>query len=207
MITTVVIFHFAFLSFLISLEIMPLQPETLHNLTKIILMGKIPVFQSGNNCVTDINECGSFTIDFWARRNTFKRSYDIMAGDSITNQSDLYIGFRENNILTFALNGNELDTYACPDQEWHHWTCVYDSNSNQQLIYRDGNQVAERTMREDAPKKVRLLHTNYDSHVPVHVAQIRRWNRALSSNEVEIVRVCHWLSSLNNASAIEEELS
>jgi len=88
----------------------------------------------------------SFSVEFWAKRDALSR-YDLaLAQGSGTAQQTLHIGFRANNVFTFAFWGDDLDTpVAYFDTDWHHWACTYDASSRARLIYRDGVVVASGT--------------------------------------------------------------
>ncbi|MBK8430899.1 MAG: tandem-95 repeat protein [Chloroflexi bacterium] len=88
----------------------------------------------------------SFTVAFWAKRNSIG-GYDIATGQDTGGANNaLHIGFRDSNVFTCAFWNNDLDTpTAYTDLEWHHWACVFDAPSKQRLIYRDGVMVASDT--------------------------------------------------------------
>ncbi len=102
----------------------------------------------------DYVDCGSglvlsnrsFTVEFWARRDT-SGGWDVVAGQgTATDHHELHIGFRSNDTFTFAFYNDDLDSPAAyTDSDWHHWACVYDAASGMRRLYRDGSQVASDT--------------------------------------------------------------
>ncbi|MDJ0754720.1 MAG: SdrD B-like domain-containing protein [Ardenticatenaceae bacterium] len=85
----------------------------------------------------------SFTLAGWFKRDSVGR-YDFLVHQGIlANNQGLHFGFLPNNQFTCAFYGNDLNTAAYTDTEWHHWACTYDVDSNTRTIYRDGVQVAQ----------------------------------------------------------------
>jgi Concanavalin A-like lectin/glucanases superfamily len=86
----------------------------------------------------------SFTIAAWIKRQVINGTEDAIFGQGSGSQNNaLIIEFRESNVFTCAFFSNDLDTVAAyTDKDWHHWICVYDADTNQRRILRDGVQVA-----------------------------------------------------------------
>jgi hypothetical protein len=97
----------------------------------------------------------SFSISFWAKRNTSTTAdYVIGMGGAGTANQQLHIGFRDTDTFTFAFYSNDLnyDNLAvATDTNFHHWVVTFDTTTNQQRIYLDGNAtpVASRTASND----------------------------------------------------------
>ncbi|KPA17887.1 Pentaxin, partial [Candidatus Magnetomorum sp. HK-1] len=92
----------------------------------------------------------SFTIEFWATRNS-TNDYDLIfsLGTSSAN-NNLHMGFRSTNTFTLAFYSNDLNTSATYGVEgWHHWAGTYDASTNKRIIYRDGDIVASDTASSD----------------------------------------------------------
>jgi len=98
----------------------------------------------------DFIDCGSginltntsFTIEFWAKRKiTGKFDLIVSQGEQKKNHC-LHIGFRDSDLFTLAFWGDDLNTGKFTDTDWHHWSCVYDQQRQQQIIYRDGQLEA-----------------------------------------------------------------
>lgn len=85
----------------------------------------------------------SFTIAFWAKRDTSGGADFAIGQGSGTNSTTLHIGFRNTNLFTCAFWNNDLNTTAAyTDTDWHHWACTYDAVTKQRNLYRDGELVA-----------------------------------------------------------------
>ncbi len=141
----------------------------------------------------------SFTVEFWARRNTSISSDMVIGQGTNTNNVGLHIGFREpggtsNNRFTFGFYFNDLDadsTYT--DLNWHHWACVYDAVSNSRKIYRDGTQVAFDTASNDYQGTGNLIIGVTPWNIPydmgdITVDELRVWNVARTSGEIQANR-------------------
>ena len=85
----------------------------------------------------------SFTLAAWAKRSATGRWDVIMGQGSGNNNRGLHFGFRSGNTFTCAFWGNDLDTPAYTDTDWHHWACTFDANTKRRIIYRDGVQVEQ----------------------------------------------------------------
>ncbi|MGI5528174.1 LamG-like jellyroll fold domain-containing protein [Streptomyces syringium] len=97
-----------------------------------------------------INLAGkSFTVEFWSRRTTeweHRQQFIIGHGTShATTRGSLHIGYRDSSAFTFAFYGDDLTTnHGYNDTDWHHWACVYNAETREQIIYRDGVEEAKR---------------------------------------------------------------
>jgi hypothetical protein len=92
----------------------------------------------------------SFSIAFWARRNTIGTDDFFLSQGTNSTDQGLHVGFRSNNKFTFAFWGDDLDTGAAyTDTSWHHWACTYNAVNHQRIIYRDGSPVASGTAGAD----------------------------------------------------------
>ncbi|MBI5384242.1 MAG: proprotein convertase P-domain-containing protein [Verrucomicrobia bacterium] len=103
----------------------------------------------------DLNLQGTdFTIEFWAKRTTATGDRCIFGqagGPAAFGQ--LRLGFRSAGQFAFDLGtsaGSVFTTTATySDTDWHHWACSFDQNRREQIIYRDGAEVARRTATND----------------------------------------------------------
>ncbi len=87
----------------------------------------------------------SFSIGFWARRDS-TRPRDIVLSNGLRANPDEggLIGFYADQFVC----GSRLDILTAPayaDPGWHHWACTFDTETLEQIIYRDGVQVARET--------------------------------------------------------------
>jgi subtilisin-like proprotein convertase family protein/threonine dehydrogenase-like Zn-dependent dehydrogenase len=91
----------------------------------------------------------SFTVAFWAKRETTGRKDFMIGQGSASANRGLHMGFRSTNVFTCSFYANDLDTPAYTDTNWHHWACTYNHETNQRRIYRDGVLVAQDTSPSD----------------------------------------------------------
>jgi len=111
----------------------------------------------------------SFSVAFWAKRDGINRDdYVVGQGPGWTDNQSLHIGFRADNHFNCAFWANDLvSPTAYTDTDWHHWTCTYDAETRERVLYRDGQEVARNT----AP-------THYQGTGPLAIGYIP-WNRSL----------------------------
>jgi hypothetical protein len=130
----------------------------------------------------------SFTVEFRARRTAVgKINYVVTGGTGQTSQG-LHVGFRENNVFTFAFYANDLNTGPYPDTDWHHWACTYNRTNRLRRIYRDGALVVQDTSPSDYLGTGPLLIGNSllqnAAHFGGALSELRIWNVARSAEEV-----------------------
>ncbi|NEP08691.1 MAG: LamG domain-containing protein [Symploca sp. SIO2C1] len=95
------------------------------------------------DCGSGINLTNtSFTIEFWAKRKITGKWHMIVFQGDQKKHHGLHIGFRDSDVFTLAFYGDDLNTGKFTDTDWHHWSCVYDVDRQQQIIYRDGQLEA-----------------------------------------------------------------
>jgi hypothetical protein len=88
----------------------------------------------------------SFSISTWAKRGSSGGADIIFQQGPAGINTGLHIGFRNNDLFTFAFWADDLDTsQSYTDTNWHHWACTYDASSKARKIYRDGVNVASDT--------------------------------------------------------------
>lgn len=87
----------------------------------------------------------SFTALFWIKR-TGDSQIVLSHGTNEANKR-LLISFRGDGRFTCGFGGNDLDAPdAVNDGQWHNYACSYDVGSGRQVLYRDGAQIAMRTV-------------------------------------------------------------
>ena len=87
----------------------------------------------------------SFTIEFWAKRRAMNQWDCVVFQGKRAQSAGLHIGFRETNYFTLDFYGDGLDVDPkYTDTDWHHWSCVYDHDKRQKIVYRDGVKVGQR---------------------------------------------------------------
>jgi len=130
----------------------------------------------------------SFTIELWLRHSR-TNSFDIalFQGTGSPNQG-LHLGFRPNNVFTFAFWGNDLDTPASyTDTDWHHWACTYHSATRARMIYRDGSLVASNTASANYQGAGNFL-LGYTPAIPSYFAgaidEVSIWNGVRTANQI-----------------------
>ncbi|MFF4223390.1 LamG-like jellyroll fold domain-containing protein [Streptomyces abikoensis] len=136
----------------------------------------------------------SFTVEFWARRTTEwngKAQYVVGHGSSQgTTRGALHIGWREGSAFTFAFYGDDLTTTHGQDYAgWHHWACVFDATTREQVIYRDGiaeeRRIASGTYQGDG---LFSFGSHFASWVPDYAAvemdEVRLWGTARTAAEI-----------------------
>jgi len=89
---------------------------------------------------------GSFTIEFWARRDPVTMTADqnvVSLGSSTASGAQLRAGFTSGNAFFLTNNGVTVAAPAAlTDNSWHHWAAVNDKAANTVTLYRDGKVVA-----------------------------------------------------------------
>ena len=89
---------------------------------------------------------GSFTIEFWARRDPLTMNADqhaISLGSSTASGGQIRAGFTAANAFFVSNNGTTVAAPAAlTDDTWHHWAAVNDKTANTVTLYRDGKLVA-----------------------------------------------------------------
>ncbi|MEV7119202.1 LamG-like jellyroll fold domain-containing protein [Kitasatospora griseola] len=125
---------------------------------------------------------GDFTVEFWAQRTAVdSRSHYVLghSGDQGRAGESLHIGFRSNGRFTFAFYGDDLDTTQLfGDTKWHHWACVFQRETRQQVIYRDGQEIARRT-----------ANTPYRGQGRFSLGSVVCWPREFASVRLDEVRL------------------
>ncbi|MGK5543598.1 LamG-like jellyroll fold domain-containing protein [Streptomyces sp. URMC 127] len=136
----------------------------------------------------------SFTVEFWARRTKEwqgKAQYVVGHGSSQGGtRTALHIGWRENSTFTFAFYGDDLTTTHGQDLAgWHHWACVFDANTREQVIYRDGVAEDRRTATDTYQGDgVFSFGSHFAGWVPDYAAvemdEVRLWGTARTATEI-----------------------
>ncbi|WP_051836431.1 LamG domain-containing protein [Streptomyces sp. NRRL WC-3742] len=90
-----------------------------------------------------------FTVELWAKRDNIRGVREpLLTHGALDGQKDrtLCLYFEPDNTFGFALYSDDLTTtQAYSDLEWHHWAAVYRNATREQILYRDGVEVARRT--------------------------------------------------------------
>ena len=101
--------------------------------------------------VSDIDLANqSFTLAAWAQRDGTGNDYILSQGTASNNQG-LQFGFSSGNQFFCGFYGPNIAVSSATytDNDWHHWACTYDADSNALRLYRDGTSVASMTTSAD----------------------------------------------------------
>ncbi|MFK0258646.1 LamG-like jellyroll fold domain-containing protein [Streptomyces sp. NPDC090445] len=136
----------------------------------------------------------SFTVEFWARQTREwdgKAQYVVGHGTShATARGSLHIGWRENSTFTFAFYGDDATTqHGQNDAAWHHWACVFDAASRDQVVYKDGVEEARRVATSAYQGEgLFSFGSHFGGWVPDYAAvemdEVRLWGTARTAAEV-----------------------
>ena len=146
------------------------------------------------DCGSAINLAGSFTIEFWARRAGNNQT-DIVLGKGkvVENQKVLYVGLygpqtKHNQFVFGFYNADVHSKHAYPDNDWHHWACVYDREAKKGAIYRDGLPIElenDGTIKDflgnDDPV---MIGQSPDAHFNGDIAEVRIWKTARNARDI-----------------------
>jgi len=145
----------------------------------------------GSNASLDLRG-KSFTFESWAKRSSLG-SYDFIMTQCQTETGNncLMFGFMNTNNFMFDFYGNGITSPATyTDFNWHHWVGTYDTNTNEQKLYYDGELTATRTATSDfngfavlaiGRRMIGASPNYFDGSID----EVRIYNRALSANEVK----------------------
>jgi VCBS repeat-containing protein len=143
--------------------------------------------------IPSINLAGtSFTIEFWSNRDTdtttdyiFGQGTDAGTGGAVF----AAYSFGE-SAMVFDFQGERL-TYASTDADgqWHHWAFSYKLTTNEQIMYKDGVQVASRTSSLDPTASGSFFIGNSSFGVPTDafggsLDEFRIWNMVRSPDQI-----------------------
>jgi subtilisin-like proprotein convertase family protein len=131
----------------------------------------------------------SFTIAFWGKRESINRNeYFLSQGDG-SNNEDLYVGFWSDNrfICAFDTDNYLVTPAAYADTDWHLWACTYDAGTNEQIVYRDDEQVTQRTASADyqGSGTLRIGKARWGDHLRGRVDEVAVWPYPFSADEIE----------------------
>lgn len=134
----------------------------------------------------------SFTVEFWAKRNSGGTNFIMGQGLTGSTNESLHIGFRDNDVFTFAFYGNDIDVNspASSDGNYHHWTCVYNSGQagTDRFVYIDGNLAGSDDASSDfqGTGELRIgVHMFSGDYFNGELDEIRIWDRALDQTEIQ----------------------
>ena len=146
-----------------------------------------------------IGSDGSFTMEFWARRDplTMAADQNVVALGSLPNSAwQLRAGFTAGNAFFLTNNGTTVAApSALTDSSWHHWAAVNDKSANTVTLYRDGKVVAtgNQALNFSGTTQVvcvgaRANGSNAEGFFPGGINNLRLWKTALSIDQVRSAR-------------------
>ncbi|MFB7666469.1 LamG-like jellyroll fold domain-containing protein [Kitasatospora sp. NPDC056138] len=135
-----------------------------------------------------------FTVEFWARRTATGGREDFLLGHGAAagvRLRSLHIGFRADDTFAFAFYAEDLNVQQrTTDTDWHHWACVFARDTREQIVYRDGVELARRTT--DMPYAglgPLTLGRALGSYGRAELDEVRIWNRPRSGEEIAADRL------------------
>ncbi|QES57836.1 hypothetical protein DEJ51_29780 [Streptomyces venezuelae] len=136
-----------------------------------------------------------FTIELWAKRNQSRGRVEPLlfhgATDGRVDQS-LHLWVHPDETFYFSLYGDDLKTtQAYPDLEWHHWAAVYKNATREQILYRDGVEVARRTSNGAYTGNGPLILGHFPftgDYLDGRIDEVRVFGRARTQHEISSER-------------------
>ncbi|MFJ7768352.1 LamG-like jellyroll fold domain-containing protein [Streptomyces sp. NPDC097107] len=136
-----------------------------------------------------------FTIELWAKRNQARGRVEPLlfhgAMDGRVDQS-LHLWFHPDETFCFSLYRDDLKTtQAYPDLEWHHWAAVYRNATREQVLYRDGVEVARRTATGAYTGNGPLILGHFPfngDYLDGQIDEVRVFGRARTKQEISAER-------------------
>ena len=128
----------------------------------------------------------SFTLEFWARRNTLNRLDPIASQGT----NGLFLGFLSDNKVKFGFAGAAgaglVSTVPYTDTAWHHWAATYDAVSGRCQLFRDGTLLIQDTVNTPyaGVGSLRLGGTVGDVHFNGALQEVRLWRGVRSGVEL-----------------------
>ncbi|GLF95223.1 laminin G domain-containing protein [Streptomyces yaizuensis] len=136
-----------------------------------------------------------FTIECWLQRTAERTTVDTIVADGT---SGLTIGFTPEGNFSFGFGKDSAaelltTTTATTDGTWHHWAVTFNHTTLDQVIHRDGVEVARRTATAPPARIPQLIVGRTDSGGSAtffsgRLAELRTWSTARSAADTEIDR-------------------
>lgn len=139
----------------------------------------------------------SFTLECWARRSGERASQTqvLLFTGSSPNNTTTYVDFSlaytstSGPQLRLMIAGNTTTATVVPDTAWHHWCATYSRTEQRVCLYRDGEQVAERSNVGALYSSGRLAIGARPAQGTLdyfrgELAEVRVWDRALWADEI-----------------------
>ncbi|MEU3173021.1 LamG domain-containing protein [Streptomyces sp. NPDC007000] len=136
-----------------------------------------------------------FTVELWAKRNQSRgRREPLLTHGTLQGQVDqtLHLYYEPNDTFGFGLFSDDLTTaQSYPDLEWHHWAAVYKHATREQILYRDGTEVARRTATGAYTGNGPLVlgHQRFTgAYLDGQIDEVRVFGRARTQQEISAER-------------------
>jgi hypothetical protein len=139
---------------------------------------------------------GSFTVEFWARRDPVAATADqnvVSLGSSSASGAQLRAGFTSGNAFFLTNNGVTIAAPAAlTDNSWHHWAAVNDKTANTVTLYRDGKVVASGNQALNFSGSTQTVTigaratsvATADGFFPGGINNVRVWKTALGIDQI-----------------------
>ncbi|ETR72035.1 MAG: hypothetical protein OMM_02026 [Candidatus Magnetoglobus multicellularis str. Araruama] len=127
----------------------------------------------------------SFTIEFFAKRASVTGKQGIICHQTYLGDLGIQIHFLDNQIQ-FIIDSTMLSSDIISDTNWHHYACVFDSQSLQQCIYQDGQPLASQhiPLAYDETGTIVIAKTDANAFFAGALDEIRIWSTALSHSTI-----------------------
>ncbi len=119
----------------------------------------------------------SFSISLWAKRKKVVNGagpleITFRLGTEDAARKALHLGWRENGNILFGFGSNDLEAFRTPDNNWHHYTFVYDRNSPNTAsgvmkIYYDGLLISTANNKNDFTGNTNMRFGVFSMNDPV----------------------------------------
>ncbi len=138
-----------------------------------------------------------FTIEFWAKSDTVSAGYIVCQGIRSAFKG-LVIGFRNETTFTLDFYSSRLNIPISNMTDWNHFACVY--TGTEQIIYQNGIEKARRvSAKYQGTGRLLIGEGIRDTWAKFagKLDELRVWNRALSSDEINAWKSCKPASNAN----------
>ncbi len=138
-----------------------------------------------------------FTIEFWAKSDAASTGYIVCQGEGV-NYKGLHIGFRNASTFSMDFYASGINMPVSNITEWNHYSCVY--TGTEQILYLNGIEKERRTsVKYQGTGNLLIGKGLFDSWAKFagSLDELRVWDRALSSDEINAWKSCKPASNAN----------
>jgi hypothetical protein len=126
---------------------------------------------------------GSFTVEFWIRRNNTGAA-ETFFSQGINEDQSVKIGFDVANKLKLKIAGISVTSNSTFDNKWHHVACAYNKASGNAEIFIDGSLDRSGSMITNYTEKGKILigrsTTSQPESFKGYMHELRIWNKPLT---------------------------